>query len=254
MKFLITELITRSLDNAEKTWESGGYKLVQVLESARMAALEYAEIAPSHIPGHPLVSDQETVIDEFVALVADMRGSSRHLMCAISPKIAQVSGLQRVYYETSALLPALSKTISYKDGSVTEYLGDGVLALFQVDENDKSKAIYSAYNSAKEIIGSTRMLINTILEKRYSLPPLNIGVGLALSKTIVTLVGLDGKKQPKAFGECVFRATKLSTGFNEIFSDINIKLAWPKSKGGKIVFKLKNFEGVEGYLIDNENN
>lgn len=213
------------------------------------SALVVNESAPSRIPGHEKVQDDETVIDEFIALVADMRDSSKHLNSAISEKTAKVSQLQRVYYETSALLPALALTIKFKNGNVTEYLGDGVLALFQVDQADKSKAIYAAHGAAVNCIGQTRALVNAELDKRYSLPPLDLGVGLAMSKTIVTLVGLPGEKHPKAFGECVFRATKLSSGKNEIYVDAKVRGAWPTAKDGKLRFLERSKREVPGYLI-----
>jgi len=51
-------------------------------------------------------------------------------MRAVSSKTSKVSQLQRIFYETSALLPAMAKLIFFENGSVTEYLGDGVLGLF----------------------------------------------------------------------------------------------------------------------------
>lgn len=246
----ITAVINSSLDRAEKHWAKGGSKLVSDSIISMNESMFKAESQPSKIPGHETVQDEETVVDEFIALVADMRESSKHLMCAISKKSAQVTGLERVYYETSALLPAMAKTINFKSGSVTEYLGDGVLALYRVDPKDKSESIYSAHRSAKNIIGDTRTIINNILKERYSLPEINIGVGLALSKTLVTLVGLDGEKHPKAIGECVFRATKLSSGINQIYSDDNLKNNWPSSKSGTISFREKTLNSVKGFLIE----
>ena len=245
---IIRKIISSSLESAESHWESGGYKLLQeasVFDSINMSA----ESEKSHIPGHSIVHEKETVISEFIALVADMRGSSNHLMQAISAKKAKVSCLQRVYYETTALLPAIAQTIKFKNGKVTEYLGDGVLALYPVDPYNKSEAVYDAYNASKNIIGDTRNLINEILYEKYSLPEVNLGVGLALSKTLVTLIGLKGEKHPKAFGECVFRATKLSNGVNEIYTDKNLRSIWPSSDGGKILFKQKKFSGFDGYLV-----
>lgn len=246
----LIKIVNLSLDNAEQHWKNGGYKLIEELIQFREAALIKAESEPSNIPGHEIVQDQTTVIDEFIALVADMRESSKHLMCAISSKTAKISGLQRVYFETSALLPAIAKTIKFKSGSVTEYLGDGVLALYRVDSDNKSEAIYNAHDSAKNIIGDTRKIVNDIINSRYSLPQIDLGVGLALSKTLVTLVGLSGEKHPKAFGECVFRATKLSSGVNMIYSDEQLRKTWPKSKGGKINFREKSFGSFKGYLLN----
>lgn len=244
----INACINEALDRAENHWRNGGYKLMAkavTLDSIN----ERMESAPSHIPGHGIVQDEETVIDEFIALVADMRDSSKHLNSAISAKTSKVSQLQRVYYETSALLPALALTVKFQNGNVTEYLGDGVLALFKVDAADKSVAIYAAYEAAVNSVGRTRQLVNIILSERYNLPELDLGVGLALSKTIVTLIGLPGEKHPKAFGECVFRATKLSGGKNEIYVDEFVRGTWPKAENGTLRFTLREKNNVNGYLI-----
>jgi class 3 adenylate cyclase len=242
---LVVACINSALDKAEEHWRNGGQQLIRksfVVNDSRARA----ESAPSSIPGHKVVQDEETVIDEFIALVADMRDSSKHLNCAINAKVSQ---LQRIFYETSALLPALAMTIKFEEGSVTEYLGDGVLALFRVDKTDKPKAIYAAYEAANNCVQQTRVLVNKALWDRYDLPSIDLGVGLAHSKAIVTLVGLPGEKHPKAFGECVFRATKLSTGKNEIYIDQFVKGLWPTTKGGLLRFILKSRNDVDGYLI-----
>lgn len=243
-------IINDSLDKAEKHWKNGGHLLAvnkMALESASREIMDSAE--PSKIPGHAIVQDGETVIDEFIAFVADMRDSSKHLMCAISPKVAKVSDLERVYYETSALLPTIGYVVREEEGSVTEYLGDGALALFRVDPDHKEQAIYAAHRAAKNAIGDARNIINEILTERYNLPDIDIGVGLAVSKTLVTLVGLYPEKHPKAFGECVFRATKLSSGRNEVISDANLKAIWPSTKGGTLLFRPKNINNVDGYVL-----
>ncbi|MBD1578013.1 adenylate/guanylate cyclase [Vibrio sp. S11_S32] len=238
-------IINASLNEAEKHWQRGGF----ILEALNRKMED--SVQPSNIPGHKIVRDDETVIDEFIAFVADMRNSTDHLMCAISSKNADVSGLQRVYYETSALLPSLAHVVSKENGKVTEFLGDGVLALFQIDPEAKEEAIYASHRAAKKAVNNVRQMINEELKKRYRLPPIDIGVGLATSKALVTLVGLPQEKQPKAFGECIFRATKLSSGQNEIICDQNLKAMWPSSKGGTISFKQKPIKNAAftGYLI-----
>lgn len=243
-------VINDSLDNAERHWKNGGYQLSESRKFGVESINKAMDSEPSKIPGHSTVQDDVTVIDEFIAYVADMRDSSKHLMCEISSKKAKVSGLQRVFYETSALLPALALTISFKEGSVTEYLGDGVLALFKVDPHDKSKTIYAAHAAAQNAVGSTRDIVNEILNERYRLPSIDLGVGLAMSKSLVTLVGLKGEKHPKAFGECVFRATKLSVGRNQVITDKIVRSSWPSAKGGVLTFRQKRVNDVDGYLIE----
>lgn len=243
----LTALVQLNLDKAEETWGGVGHEFAEAMAKDG-ASLIRAESLPSKIPGHELVSDINPTVDQFIAFVADMRDSSKHLLNAISVKAARVSQLQRVFYETSALLPALAKTVKYKGGQVTEYLGDGVLALFLVDENERDKSIYASYNAAENCIVETRNIINAELRNRYNLPELHIGVGLSYSKTIVTLVGLQNEKHPKAIGECVYRASKLSGGRNEIYIDDQLKALWPKRKGGPLKFVSKTIRGVDGYL------
>jgi len=249
-KKLIEDVIKESLNRAEKHWKNGGHLLK---ESATLdnISLERYESEPSNIPGHSEVQEKETVIDEFIALVMDMRDSSKHLMHDISSKISKVTMLKRVYYETSALLPAVEQTIKFSDGSVTEYLGDGVLAFFKVDKDDKHKTIKEVYKISKNIMDDTLLIVNDILNERYDLPPLEIGIGLSMSKALVTLMGLSGSKHPKAFGRCVFKATKLSIGRNEILTDKWLKDSWPSSYGGNLKFiKSKKVKVVDGYLIE----
>jgi len=245
----IKEIINDSLDNAEKHWKNGGFLLKEATIHDSIG-LERYESESSKIPGHDTVQDEKTVIDEFIALVMDMRDSSEHLRQEISAKISSVSRFQRVYYETSALLPAVEQTIIFGKGSVTEYLGDGVLALFQVDKDDNHKTIREVYSVSKNIMNETLPIVNKILHDRYGLPPLEIGIGLSMGKTLVTLVGLSGNKHPKAFGNCVFNATKLSSERNEILTDEWLKKSWPTSSGGRLKFKAKKVKDVDGYLIE----
>lgn len=249
---VITALISQNLDQAENVWAAVGSKIVQFSESAALesALMKKAEVVPSQIPGHGMVSDQKPEVDTFIALVADMRDSSKHLMQAISPKTASVSQLQRVFYETSALLPAIAQTVKFNNGKVTEYLGDGVLALFRVTGDAPKSAFYSAHQCGVEIIGDVRSLVNKELAKRYKLPSLDLGVGLSVSRAIVTLIGLPSEKQPKVIGECVYRAAKVSKGINEMHTDELAKANWPTGKDGKVTFsQAKKFGSIEGYLV-----
>ncbi|MCK4394878.1 adenylate/guanylate cyclase [Candidatus Bipolaricaulota bacterium] len=201
------------------------------------------------MPGHSVISQDDVRLDQFIALVADMRKSTEHLMCAISQKTATASQLERVFYETAALLPGLAVAIGYEDGSVTEYLGDGVLALFPYDKSDPDDSIRTAYRGARNCLQFVDDVLNPELDRRYSLPGLEIGVGLACSRALVTLVGTKQFAQPKAFGECVFRATKLSKGHNEIRVDARLYNEWPQSKGGQLRFIEKQYQGWKGYVV-----
>lgn len=246
----IKKLVNDSLDQAEKHWRKGGDQLIAEsslgLESAALNAMD---AAPSRIPGYEVVEDGETIVDEFIAIVVDMRGSTDHMLNA--DKGCALEGIQRVFYETSALLPALEKTINIYKGGVTEYLGDGVLGFFKRNENNPDQAIYDAHSAAKSCISTTLDIVNEILGFRYGLTPLVIGVGMALSKALISLSGINGFKHPKAYGECVFRATKLSGGQNVVLVDERLKNAWPTTKGGKLSFTQSAVAkgGIAGFKI-----
>jgi class 3 adenylate cyclase len=240
-------IVENALDRAEGVWVRHGHALDEAM-SARADSIVKAERVPSKIPGHAVVTGGEEQVDTFIALVADIRHSSDHLNSAIGG--GRPSQLKRVVYETSALLPALERTIQYRHGSVTEYLGDGILALFRVSEDEQQgKAIKNAYRAARNCIDDTREIVNGSLKERYNLPPLALGIGLAMSKAVVALVGLDNERHAKAVGQCVYRATKLSSGFNSIYVDKVMNLAWPISKEGGLTFELKMKRGVEGYRV-----
>lgn len=244
----IKELVGDSLDQAEGIWNKNSKVFRHAMEDMALGSTE--EVVPSSIPGHEFVSSGKPKAEDFIAIMLDMRNSSEHLMQAISSKTAKVSQFQRVYYETTALLPAMAQTLKFGSGKVTEYLGDGLLALFRVaDFPDLHSAIRAANVSTKNCVEQTLVVVNDALAARYSLPPLVIGVGMALSPALVLLVGLEGERQARVLGECVYRASKLSGGDNEIVVDDKMKEFWPRSRGGRLKFVPKKMKGVEGHKI-----
>ncbi|QVL21429.1 hypothetical protein KH389_12955 [Pseudomonas qingdaonensis] len=233
-RVLVRKAAVEGLDEAIRTWRKVG----MVLESATRSFEVYAG-TESNIPGHPFVQSGEPEVTEFVALVVDMRNSTDRLQNLQKfPPIE--SGFQRVFYETSALLPALATTVQFKDGHVTEYLGDGALILFKVDTNDRAQTVRDAYLAANECVTETRQIVNELLAERFQLPSLSIGAGLSISHAIVTLVGTSAFRQPKAIGQCVWEASKLSSGVNTVRVSDNLKEAWPSSPGGVLRFERLN--------------
>jgi class 3 adenylate cyclase len=232
------------LDRAEFNWGEVGHLLKARFEMAESYSMDSAD---SNIPGYPVVQADRPKVDEFIALVVDMRDSTKRLRTKLNgPK---VNGLNRVYYETSALLPAIAVTCGFQDGTVTEYLGDGALVLFGVDKEDRHESVRRAYRAAKNCINDMRFLINEAIAKRYNLPAISLGAGLAMSKAMVTLVGVHGNYQPKAIGSCVWDATKLSGGTNAVHVSPEIKGAWPTSEGGLMRFKPLGLRHVEGFKM-----
>lgn len=245
----VSSIIDYSLNEAEKVWGVHGHLFEKLDEALELSVVAKAETLPSKIPGHPRVSSDLPTTGEFICLVADMRDSKGHLLNAISSTKKDVSCMKRIYFEMAALLPALEITVGFKEGAVTEYLGDGVLALFAVKADARSDGVRLAFAAAQNCIGDTRALVNNALADRYALPKLRLGVGLAFSSAIIQLVGIPGRMHPKAIGPCVYYATKLSGGDNQIHVHENIKLIWPSSEGGKLQFTPKVLRGTNGFLV-----
>lgn len=75
----VKRIINDSLNIAEKHWLSGGYQLMfegAEDRSGEVIKSDAQDEAISRIPGHKIVSAHETVVDEFIAMVVDMRGST----------------------------------------------------------------------------------------------------------------------------------------------------------------------------------
>jgi class 3 adenylate cyclase len=227
----IKKKIEEELDKAEAIWKQVKDKFL--IEKSEMYA-DGGKI-PSKLPGFPFLEDGKPKVADFIALVLDIRGSTKHLIQAIATT-TKVSQLSRVLYETTAINAAGILIINEKNEGITEFLGDGFLAFFKVKKDQKAEEVYRAHNVAKKCISVTKTIINPLLHDRYGLPPLEIGIGLAFSTAIVTIIGSGNNLHPKAIGECVYRASNLSFGRNEIFIDDQMEKLWPTEKNGKLKF------------------
>ncbi|MEQ1369016.1 hypothetical protein ABLT80_08075 [Acinetobacter schindleri] len=235
----------KSLDQAESEWEYTGAakKLVEksaAMESASENLVIMDSAIPSNIPGHDLVDKAK--ISDFIALVCDIRKSTQRLSTTLAD--ASVNGIQRVFYETSALLPSLEVVIHHFGGSVTEYLGDGVLGFFPYLNDDD---LYNSYYASIGCMEMVRTIVNVEIKSRYNLPPLDIGIGMACGPAMVRKVA---RRHVKAFGRCVWTASKLSGGTNLILVDEVLRGKWPSSQNGTISFRTKQLsKEVEGYKL-----
>jgi hypothetical protein len=241
----IKRKINSELDKAEKIWND--VKGEFLVKSVRAFAALNESVEPSNIPGFPFIKNGEGKVGNFSAMILDIRNSTKHLLEAYSNK-KNVSQLQRVLYETTAINTLGLICVNEQNGAITEFLGDGFLALFETEEPE---AVYKVRDCAEKCLEYTKDVINPILKERYDLPDINIGIGIAYSKAIVTLIGMEDELHPKAIGECIYRASKLSKGNNEILYDEKIKLYWPSSKGGKLSFierYHRNEKDTKGFI------
>jgi hypothetical protein len=246
LKDKVTKEVNLALDNAEDIWAEVGFQFEKgdkALEG--IVAFDGSQKVETPIPGFPFIEEGKPQVGKFIAQVLDIRDSTTHLTRAISKKVASASQLERVLYETTAINTAGSVIIEYYNGAITEYLGDGYLALFKEEDNEQNYDVYNAYNSAEFYLNNGLPIVNSILFKRYGLPNLQIGIGMAYSKAIVTLIGRGDNLHAKAIGECVYRASKIADGTNEIKIENKLRFHWPKGKDGKIGFRKLRYSKHE---------
>ena len=218
------------------------------LRKAHLVLRESATAVPSLIPGHKVVSYERPVVGNFIAAISDLRDTTERLRQAIG-KPALYSLAERVYFETAISLPIVARTMAYFDGQTTEYLGDGTLGLFVVPDDDAAKACKSALKASVSAVEAIRYIVNPLLAD-VNLPEVAIGVGIGMSRALVSAIGLPGQLIPNAFGECVFHAAKLSKwGANEVYADNTFETNYPETKAGKVRFRRTHRDEMEGFLV-----
>ena len=203
---LVEDAVNKAIDRAKSVWDSKGKK---IFESALTKEALEKYIIKTRIPGYSVVVKDSVAVDDFIAFVVDMRRSSKYL---IGIGNEQISGFKHLFFETSVLLAALDVVIDYYKGCITEYLGDGALAIFTCKY--KYDIIYSLC-AALYILVKLRNFINGRLSI-YNYGNISLGIGIAYSKAFVTEIGSENFSQVKVFGENVFCASKLSKGWNSI--------------------------------------
>lgn len=249
----ISQLAREKMIDAESKWGRVKEKMVTAA-----FAEDRGEIAKAQtpIPGYEELEEGERQVhvDDFVILVADMRKSTKHLLNNFAAAKKGATELKRVFIETSILLPCLAKVIHFGDGRVTEYLGDGLLAIYRVPEGEASKMVVHAHTTAEKCIEAVDSIINPLIKEEYNLPPLEIGIGIARGPGAVNWVGIPGFMAAKVFSQAIFYASKCACGVNEILLATTVNNVWPKVKSGeKAVVQMKPRKGrgeVDAFLVE----
>ena len=164
----------------------------------------------------------------FVAMMTDIRKSSDIINGA--------NGLVNMFLIFYIYAGIISKIVDSHKGTSTEFLGDGVLNLFDTKEGGLADALRSSMLASWEILEARNLILNPLFST-IGLPMINLGIGIDHGITIVTRFGYRNDTDLKAFGNCVYNVSKLSKGFNEIIVSENSKLNWPSNPGGALRFE-----------------
>lgn len=172
---------------------------------------------------------------EFVVMMTDIRGSTA--------LINGPNGLVNMFLIFYIYAGLVANIVDKYDGTSTEFLGDGVLNLFDTKEFGRDKALRNSMGAAWEIMEAKDLLLNPFLEAN-GIPKIDFGIGIDHGKTIVTKFGYRNDTDLKAFGRCAYQASKLCKERNEILVSQNSKDVWPNGPGGKLSFS--NPKAIEG--------
>lgn len=251
----INNEIEAALDYVQFVWDQSRDEFVEASQEARVPIAKHFLNGPISLLTSGELSPLIPRVEETCALVVDMRDSTKHLVQSQQPNFGHAADrLMRVHAETAALIAAGSILVKRSGGITTELLGDGHLSIYLDIGNNCSKGsgkvVAAAVTTAEKII-LARQIINDHLDRRFSIPAIDYGVGTAFSKAVVAIVGSSATSCVKVIGECVFRATKLADGVNCASIDVSARAKFPKSKGGTIKFIQRKDIQEKAYYIDN---
>jgi class 3 adenylate cyclase len=187
----------QSLDVADERWT-----VASVFLDARgreISALRKKALVTPY-PGLESIEPERPEVRSYFVLMADMRDSTSHLRSEPPEGASIEDGMHRLYVETFGLLPTLACHIRSRSGRVTEYLGDGVLAFIEAGDIRKSAEFSAAHRLGEECLEICNDVLNELLQDRYGLPSIEIGVGLSVGQAVVTTIGSGEDEKVIAFG------------------------------------------------------
>jgi adenylate cyclase len=164
---------------------------------------------------------------EFVIMMTDIRKST--------DIINGPNGLVNMFLIFYIYAGIVAKIVDSYNGTSTEFLGDGVLNLFDTKDSNREIALRNSMLASWEILEARENVLNPFLLS-VGLPQINFGIGIDHGVTIVTQFGYRSDTDLKAFGKCVYNASKLCKGFNQIIVSQNSQSVWPTGPGGNLNF------------------
>jgi len=153
------------------------------------------------------------VMKELEAGHLDGMASTRQFICVMFLDIrgftthSEVTAPEAVIAELNAMFELATAAIHRHGGTVKEFMGDGVMALFGAPQT-LSNPSQAAFDAAREIVAALPAL-NTKLQQTGDPSPLDIGVGIACGPAIVGHVGAALRHAYGAVGDCVNVASRL---------------------------------------------
>ena len=104
---------------------------------------------------------------------------------------------------------ALGEDIDSFGGYIDKYMGDGIMAIFGLDQNSIESSAFQAVSAAMKMMNSLKEF-NKYLESRFD-HEFKIGIGIHTGKVIVGNLGYRKKKEFTAIGDTVNTASRIES-------------------------------------------
>ncbi len=177
---------------------------------------------------------------DFVVMMTDIRKSTEIINAP--------NGTVNMFLIFYVYAGVIAKIVDKFDGTSTEFLGDGVLSIFDPKE-DRNSALLGCAVASRVILEARVTILNPFFSAQ-GLPTINLGIGIDYGMTIVTQFGYRSDTDLKAFGQCVYNASKLCKGFNVRKVSGNAVTIWPTGPEGKLRFDGPEIiEGKPAYTM-----
>jgi len=172
-----------------QTTISGNVKLRRLVLDDEDVTLAY-QLSPSMISGS--VGEEK----EVAILFCDIRGFT-----AFAESLVPYD----VIYVLNCYFLRMGRVITRNNGYIDNYMGDGFLALFGVE--DSIGAALQSVKAALEMIeemGRLNQKLSSLFKR-----DLQIGIGIHYGKVVVGMMGASGKKRETAIGDAVNFASRI---------------------------------------------
>lgn len=173
---------------------------------------------------------------EMVILFADIRGFTSFSEKTLPYDVVHI--LNRYF---QVVVPIINSN----SGEVNNYIGDGLLALFEAD--NLNLACLNAVNASLEMLKAVEKL-NIYLKETYDWK-IEIGIGLHSGQVVMGTIGAAGKKLQTVIGDAVNLASRIESANKELKTNLLISEDVYKKVSEKVVtgqIKSIALKGKEG--------
>jgi len=153
---------------------------------------------------------QTTGWEQGVAILfSDIRGFTRFSERHLSYDIIHI--LNRYFQE-------MGEVVLANAGYIDKYMGDGMMALFGVDEQDSTTNCMHAVTAALQMTGALER-VNAYLKANFD-EQFEIGIGVHFGEVVLGNIGHQGKAQFTAIGDAVNVASRIEGETKQIDSPV----------------------------------